>query len=54
MNYVGKLYTDSTTVDTGIVAPMLTGVSELGPVSNRALFVNAPKATPAGVYYVKY
>ena len=33
---------------------MLTGVSELGPIINRSLFVNAPTATMAGVYFVKY
>ena len=33
---------------------MLTGVSELGPIINRSLFVNAPTATTAGVYFVTY
>jgi hypothetical protein len=33
---------------------MLTGVSELGPIVNRSLFVNAPTAATAGVYFVKY
>lgn len=53
-NYVGTLElvdlrTPATPIPGGVA-----GVTELGPVSNRALFVNAPAASPAGVYYIKY
>jgi hypothetical protein len=53
-NYVGTLqFVDLRSPTTPIVGGVV-GVSELGPVSNRALFVNAPAANPAGVYHVKY
>jgi hypothetical protein len=52
-NYVGTLKilevgSDEAARDAQIL------VSELGPVDNHALFVNAPTATPPGVYVVKF
>ena len=35
-------------------APISTGVSEVGPVVKRSLFVNAPKAPTPGVYFVNF
>jgi hypothetical protein len=54
MNYVGTLDFAATRSPTAKIASGLTGVSELGPIASRALFVNAPKATTPGVYYVTY
>jgi hypothetical protein len=54
LNHVGKLRLAQTIVDTSPVVPKLDGVSELGQVVQRGLFVAAPAATPAGTYYVHY
>ena len=53
-NYVGSLAFIASRAPSMKVDGMLTGVSELGPIINRSLFVNAPTATMAGVYFVKY
>jgi hypothetical protein len=53
-NYVGALSLIAARLPSMKVDGMLTGVSELGPIVNRSLFVNAPTATMAGVYFVKY
>ena len=53
-NYVGSLAFIAARQPAMKVDGMLTGVSELGPIIGRALFVNAPTAATAGVYYVKY
>ncbi|HXU73899.1 MAG TPA: hypothetical protein VN947_31480 [Polyangia bacterium] len=53
-NYVGALKRIAARAPSMTVDGMLSGVSELGPIVGRALFVNAPTATTAGVYYVKY
>ena len=53
-NYVGSLAFVAARLPSMKVDGMLTGVSELGPIVNRSLFVNAPTATMAGVYFVKY
>lgn len=53
-NYVGSLALIAARLPSMKVDGMLTGVSELGPIVNRSLFVNAPTATMAGVYFVKY
>jgi hypothetical protein len=53
-NYTGKLNLYPTLGTADITPVDLTGVSELGPIYNHALFVNAPDANPAGVYYIKY
>ncbi len=53
-NYVGSLAFLATRAPSMKIDGMLTGVTELGPIINRSLFVNAPAATTAGVYYVKY
>jgi hypothetical protein len=53
-NYVGALKLLAARAPSMAVDGMLTGVSELGPIVGRALFVNAPTATTAGVYYVTY
>jgi hypothetical protein len=36
------------------MAPLLGGVSEVGSVVKRSLFVNAPKAATPGVYFVSF
>ena len=53
-NYVGSLAFIAARAPSMTVDGMLTGVSELGPIVGRSLFVNAPTATTAGVYYVTY
>jgi hypothetical protein len=53
-NYVGSLAFIAARAPSMKVDGMLTGVSELGPIISRSLFVNAPTATMAGVYFVKY
>ena len=54
MNYVGALKFLAARQPSMTVDGMLAGVSEVGTIVGRALFVNAPTATTAGVYYVKY
>jgi hypothetical protein len=54
MNYVGTLDFAATRSPTTKIPSGLSGVSELAPIASRALFVNAPKATTPGVYYVTY
>jgi hypothetical protein len=53
-NWIGKLAIHQTLVDTAPAAPMLDGVTELGPIVNRSLFVDAPMANPPGIYFVHY
>jgi hypothetical protein len=53
INYVGALQLYQP-FDGMNPLPVVGGVSEVGPVTNRALFVNAPTATPPGVYLVRY
>ena len=53
-NYVGALGLIAVRAPSMKVDAMLSGVSELGPITGRGLFASAPTATPAGVYYVKY
>ena len=53
-NYVGSLYQADVATPTIKSAALLTGVSEMGPVVSRSLFVNAPKASTPGVYFVKF
>ncbi|HEY2744109.1 MAG TPA: hypothetical protein VGL86_05790 [Polyangia bacterium] len=53
-NYVGALKLLAARSPSMTVDGALMGVSELGPIVNRSLFVNAPTATTAGVYYVTY
>ena len=53
-NYVGSLAFIAARAPSAKVDGMLTGVAELGPIINRSLFVSAPTATMAGVYFVKY
>ncbi len=53
-NYVGSLAFIAARLPSMKVDGMLAGVSELGPIISRSLFVNAPTATMAGVYFVKY
>jgi hypothetical protein len=52
--YLGTLHLFQTLVEQSPVVPMLTGVSELGQIRDRALFVAAPGANPPGVYFVRY
>ena len=53
-NYVGALKFLAARDPATAVDGKVTGVSELGPIINRSLFVNAPTATTAGVYFVTY
>jgi hypothetical protein len=52
--YLGTLKLYQTLVDQAPAVPILSGVSEVGGIVNRALFVAAPGASPAGVYFVRY
>ena len=53
-NWVGALAFASGSSPSSIVDGKLAGVSELGPVQGRKLFVSAPAASPAGIYFVTY
>ena len=53
-NYLGSLAFIATRAASTKIDGMVAGVSELGPITNRSLFVNAPGATTAGVYFVTY
>jgi hypothetical protein len=53
-NYLGALKFLATRAPGTPIDGALAGVSEIGPIVSRALFVNAPGATPAGVYFVQY
>lgn len=54
-NYVGALQSAAVATPTmKQPKPILAGVSEIGVVTKaKQMFVNAPKASPAGVYFVK-
>ncbi|HEX4460863.1 MAG TPA: hypothetical protein VIA18_22945, partial [Polyangia bacterium] len=52
-NYVGALKIFDVATQAQAIGGVV-GVSELGPISNRTFFVNAPSAAMAGVYYIKY
>jgi hypothetical protein len=53
-NYVGKLGRVATASPSTAGKPLLEGVSEIGPVAGTTFFCNAPKASTAGVYFVKF
>lgn len=53
-NYVGSLKLFAARAPSMTVDGMVAGVAELGPIVGRSLFVSAPAATMAGVYFVKY
>jgi hypothetical protein len=54
-NYVGGLsFVPTATPTMKLAAPILTGVSEVGSVVKKSLFVNAPKAPQPGVYFVSF
>lgn len=53
-NYVGSLGFIATRAPSTKIDGMLSGVSEVGTIVSRSLFVNAPTATPAGVYFISY
>jgi hypothetical protein len=53
-NFTGALKLLATRAPQTSIDGGLAGVSEVGPIVQRALFVNAPGATPAGIYFVKY
>jgi hypothetical protein len=53
-NYTGNLMLFETVLDINPSIPMLTGVSELGPIVSRTLYVNAPVAPTPGIYLVKF
>ncbi len=52
--YLGELRLFQTLVEQAPVPPMLSGVSEIGRIRERAFFVAAPGASPPGVYFVRY
>ena len=54
VGYVGSLGLVQTRVDVAPAVPMLDGVSELGPIVQRSLFVDAPMASPPGIYFIHY
>ena len=54
-NYVGNLEEVPVAMPTMKPAkPILTGVTEVGSVVKKSLFVNAPKASKPGVYFVSF
>ena len=54
-NYVGSLEAVPVATPTMKPAmPLLTGVTEVGSVVGKSLFVNAPKASTPGVYFVSF
>lgn len=53
-SYAGELNFILATAPATKIDAKLAGVSELGTVSKRTLFVSAPGAMAPGVYYVKY
>jgi hypothetical protein len=53
-NWVGALTFAASSTPTMKVDGKVRGVSELGPIVSRKLFVNAPAGNPAGVYYLSY
>jgi hypothetical protein len=54
-NYVGSLeWAPVATPSMKPMAPVLVGVSEVGSVVGKKLFVNAPKASTPGVYFVSF
>jgi hypothetical protein len=54
LNWVGRLELFQTLEDVGLSPVSLDGVSEIGPIVNRAMFVSAPSAGVPGLYFVKY
>ena len=52
--YLGTLHLQQTLLDQSPVVPMLNGVSEVGTIRDRAVFVAAPGASPPGVYFIRY
>jgi len=54
VNYVGRLDLIPTKYDIGAPLPALDGVSELGPMVERQMFVTAPGNPKPGVYFLKY
>jgi hypothetical protein len=53
-NYVGALSILAARDPMTRADGKVSGCSELGPIVGRGLFVNAPTASPAGVYYVTF
>ncbi|MDB4967738.1 MAG: hypothetical protein JWN44_3427 [Myxococcales bacterium] len=53
-NYVGALQVIAARDPNAKIDGKVSGCSELGPIVGRGLFVNAPTASPAGVYYVTF
>lgn len=53
-NYAGSLKHVPIATPAMTSMPLLSGVSELGLVVGKKLFVNAPKAATPGVYFVKF
>jgi hypothetical protein len=53
-NFVGTLKQAPVAMPTMASMPILGGVSELGSVVGKQMFVDAPKAATPGVYFVKF
>jgi hypothetical protein len=53
-NYVGTLHFFGTLPGVTASPQTLDGVAELGPIRDKALFVNAPSNATPGVYFIKF
>ncbi len=53
-NWLGALTFIADNAPATKIDAKLAGVSEIGPIGGRSLFVSAPGASPAGVYFVRY
>jgi hypothetical protein len=53
-NFVGSLKLQPTITDTNPIQPQLDGVAEMGPISQRSMFVSAPANAKPGIYFVKF
>ncbi|MGZ3405404.1 MAG: hypothetical protein ACXVAN_03105 [Polyangia bacterium] len=53
-NWLGALSFIATGAPSTKIDGTVAGVSELGPIAGRSLFVSAPGASPAGIYFVRY
>jgi hypothetical protein len=54
LNYVGTLQLFPTVIDIGIKTPMLTSVSEIGPIFSRSFFALAPDNATPGLYFINF
>ena len=54
LDFVGKLQLQPTRRDIGVVPPSLEGVTEIGPLVERSMFISAPANTTPGIYYLRF